>query len=180
MNDVSPTQDCAWGSRNPGYNCSHSPYSGIPELVPNPEAANSSLGRFGTFMMNKGRRMAEFVDGTSKTAAISEIRKVPGQDTRGVLHFGAGCLYMHDYPPNFIELRDRSRYCGDTVDYAPCQATTQDWRGAWRHFARSAHPGGVNLMMVDTSVRFISDTVDEWAWRALATPTGGETISSEI
>ena len=44
--------------------------------------------------------MGEFVDGTSKTAAVSEIRNIQGEDTRGVLHFGAGVLYMHDFPPN--------------------------------------------------------------------------------
>jgi prepilin-type N-terminal cleavage/methylation domain-containing protein len=180
MNDTSPTQDCAYTGLNPGYNCNHGSYSGIPELGKNPDAPNSSLGRFGTFMMNKGRRMAEFTDGTSKTAAICEVRKVPGEDTRGVLHFGAGCLYMHDYPPNFIGLPDRTRYCVQNVDYAPCQNTQDQWRGQWRHFARSAHTNGVNLMMVDTSVRFVSDSVDEWLWRALASPNGGETVSGEI
>ena len=180
MNDTSPTQDCAYASLNPGYACTAHKYAGIPELVPNPEAANSSLARFGTLMMNKGRRMAEFIDGTSKTAAVCEVRTVSGQDTRGVLHFGAGCLYMHDYPPNFVGLPDRSRYCGDLLDFAPCQPAAQEWRGAWRHFARSAHSGGVNLMLVDTSVRFVSDSVDEWYWRALATPTGEEAVSSEL
>jgi prepilin-type N-terminal cleavage/methylation domain-containing protein len=180
MNDTSPTQDCAYASLNPGFSCSIHKYSAIPELVPNPEARDSSLARFGTFMMNKGRKMAEFEDGTSKTAAVCEIRKVPGLDTRGVLHFGAGCLYMHDYPPNFLGLPDSSRYCGDQLDYAPCRPATKEWRGAWRHFARSAHPGGVNLMMVDTSVRFVSDSIDEWTWRWLATARGGEVVPESI
>lgn len=180
MNDTSPTQDCAYGSLNPGYGCTVRKYTGIPELVPNPEAPNSSLARFGAFMMNKGRKLSEFEDGTSKTAAICEIRTVPGEDTRGTLHFGTGVMYMHDYPPNFLTLKDRSRYCIDEPSFAPCQTGQFEWRGQWRHFARSAHQGGVNLMMVDTSVRFVSDSVDEWTWRYIATPRGSETTNYEI
>ena len=123
--------------------------------------------------------MSEFEDGTSKTAAVSEVRKVQGQDTRGVLHFGAGCLYMHDYPPNFVQLPDRSRYCQPT-DYAPCQVSDSEWRGRWRHFARSAHPGGVNVMMADTSTRFISDSIDDATWQALATPKGAEVVDNSF
>jgi prepilin-type N-terminal cleavage/methylation domain-containing protein len=181
MNDTSPTQDCAFSAMNPGYGCSHPKYSGIVELVPNPEAENSSLARFGTFMMNKGRKLSEFEDGTSKTVAVSEVRTVPGQDTRGTLHFAAGVLYMHDYPPNYVSLPDRSRWCSEQeADYAPCQPIPagSDWKGAWRHFSRSAHPGGVNSMNVDTSVRFVSDSIDEWAWRAMSTPRGGEVINN--
>jgi prepilin-type N-terminal cleavage/methylation domain-containing protein len=136
MNDPSPTQDCAFHQLNPGFNCTHGnyqQYGGITELIPNPDAQGSSLARFGTFMMNKGRRMAEFTDGTSKTAAVCEIRKVPGQDTRGVLHFGAGSLYMHDWPPNFNGPRDSTRHCVADVYYAPCQIASQEWRAKWRH-----------------------------------------------
>jgi hypothetical protein len=180
MNDTSPTQDCAFASLNTGYNCKVQKYAGIPELVDNPEAINSSLARFGAFMMNKGRKLSEFEDGTSKTAAISEIRTVPGEDTRGTLHFGTGVMYMHDYPPNLPPpLKDLTRYCVDETN-APCRRSGQEWRGEWRHFARSAHNGGVNLMMVDTSVRFVADSVDEWTWRWISTPRGGETTNTEI
>ncbi|MBQ9874667.1 MAG: DUF1559 domain-containing protein [Thermoguttaceae bacterium] len=44
--------------------------------------------------------------------------------------------------------------------------------------ARSNHSGGVNAAMADGSVRFVSDTVDLGAWRALATVSGGETTTS--
>lgn len=87
---------------------------------------------------------------------------------------------MHDYPPNFLALKDRSRYCVDEPSFAPCQMGQFEWRGQWRHFARSAHNGGVNLMMVDTSVRFVADSVDEWTWRYISTPRGGETPTAEI
>ena len=75
-------------------------------------------------MINKGRKMSEFNDGTSKTAAISEVRNIEGKDTRGVLHFGAGVLYMHDFPPNYEgTIKERTRYCLN-VDFAPCQQSS--------------------------------------------------------
>ncbi len=40
--------------------------------------------------------------------------------------------------------------------------------------ARSHHPGGVNTLMGDGSVRFIRETIDLSTWRALATIRGGE------
>jgi prepilin-type processing-associated H-X9-DG protein len=185
MNDTSPTQDCAYASLNPDYNCmQHKYWPTAPKQ--NPEAPLSSLSRFGTFMMNKGRKMSEFEDGTSKTAAVSEVLTIPGTegsstngDTRGTLHFGAGCLYMHEFAPNFAgnsDLNwDLTRYCVYT-DTAPCKGT--DWKGDWRHGARSAHNGGVNMMMVDTSVHFVSDDIDLDNWKAMSTPRGNEVVSS--
>ena len=40
--------------------------------------------------------------------------------------------------------------------------------------ARSAHAGGVNLLLADSSVRFVSNSIDVNTWRALATRAGGE------
>jgi prepilin-type N-terminal cleavage/methylation domain-containing protein len=40
--------------------------------------------------------------------------------------------------------------------------------------ARSNHPGGVNLVMGDGSLRFASDTISQAVWRGLGTRNGGE------
>jgi prepilin-type N-terminal cleavage/methylation domain-containing protein/prepilin-type processing-associated H-X9-DG protein len=45
--------------------------------------------------------------------------------------------------------------------------------------ARSYHPGGVNVLLGDGSVRFVKDTVDGSTWRALGTASGGEVISAD-
>jgi hypothetical protein len=191
MNDTSPTQDCAYAHLNPSYGCTtHKYFPVATDPRANPESPNSSLSRFGTFLVNKGRKMTEFEDGTSKTAAVCEVLTIPGTvgttlngDTRGVMHFGAGAMYMHDVTPNFIDanniLIDQTRYCVGNYS-APCKDTSQDWKGAWRHFARSAHTNGVNLMMVDTSVHFVSNDVDEDLWKSISTPRGEEAVTATL
>ena len=40
----------------------------------------------------------------------------------------------------------------------------------------SAHTGGVNVLLGDGSVRFVTDTIDLPTWRALGTRNGGEVL----
>jgi prepilin-type processing-associated H-X9-DG protein len=44
--------------------------------------------------------------------------------------------------------------------------------------ASSNHPGGVNVLFMDGSVRFVKSSVNYRAWYAIATPSGGEPVSS--
>lgn len=43
--------------------------------------------------------------------------------------------------------------------------------------ARSRHPGGVNAMMTDGSVRFFRNGIDPAVWHALGSRSGGEVVS---
>ena len=45
--------------------------------------------------------------------------------------------------------------------------------------AKSNHPGGVNVGLLDGSVRFVKNTVDAGAYGALGTRAGGEVISAD-
>jgi prepilin-type N-terminal cleavage/methylation domain-containing protein len=59
---------------------------------------------------------------------------------------------------------------------SPCWQT-----GDWFHLvtpASSYHPGGVQVGLMDGSVRFVSESVDWNAWRALGTRAGGESIAA--
>jgi prepilin-type N-terminal cleavage/methylation domain-containing protein/prepilin-type processing-associated H-X9-DG protein len=44
--------------------------------------------------------------------------------------------------------------------------------------ARSRHPGGVNALFMDGSVKFARDAVNLAVWRALSTRSGGEVVGS--
>ena len=132
----------------------------------------SSLWAFGAYRVNEGLALRKCRDGTSKTAAISEIIRVPGKDTRGALHYGPAVMYMHDFTPNTTE-HDSTHHCVNASN-APCQPNEQTWQGGWTQAARSNHQGGVNMAYLDGSVRFVSDDVDQVIYWAIATTSGGE------
>lgn len=43
--------------------------------------------------------------------------------------------------------------------------------------AKSLHPGGVNLLLGDGSVRFVSNSIDRQVWWGVGTRDGGENVS---
>jgi len=45
--------------------------------------------------------------------------------------------------------------------------------------AQSNHPGGVNVLMADGSVKFVKDTINQRSWMAIGTRALGETISND-
>lgn len=148
----------------------------------------------GVFYMASSTRFADITDGASNTVAFAE--RTLGQGTDAVpepsetlileLPFGpdptpSACstpasgnwnaergakwilgnygntLYNHCYPPNAVSW--------DCMDQRQQKS---------RMTARSRHPGGVTVLLCDGSVRFVSQTIDLAAWRALATRAGGE------
>ncbi len=62
---------------------------------------------------------------------------------------------------DFTSMRD-----GETITLPTYAAIT----------ARSYHPGGVNALLMDGSVRFVKDSIQQNVWRALGTRAGGEAI----
>jgi prepilin-type N-terminal cleavage/methylation domain-containing protein/prepilin-type processing-associated H-X9-DG protein len=155
----------------------------------------------GTFFEESAMSFRDFLDGSSNTAVFSETLlgngvasasgSPPADPRREVLLLSGGAattagactpgggswwgqrgvrwiqgsygyaLYNHYYPPNAetFDCNNQSRTHALTA-------------------ARSRHPGGVNLLLGDGSVRFLSETVDLALYRALATRAGGEPIGS--
>ncbi len=80
--------------------------------------------------------------------------------------FGATMIYSHTQTPN----RTSCVY----------HDINQDGRGTITMAAASSnHPGGVNLLLMDGSVRFVKSVVNYRPWYALATPNGAEALSSD-
>lgn len=70
-----------------------------------------------------------------------------------------GTSYVHNMLPN-------ERSCW--------RWTGEDWNGDTLQTAASEHPAGVNVSLVDGSVRFVSENVKDLAWWALGTRNGNE------
>ena len=137
-------------------------------------------GLAGVFYINSKTKVRDFTDGTTQTAMICEIILTPGDtslpewqhDMRGVMHYPEGCLYHHNNTPNTLSPDwIREAYCNNINKLAPCVgAYSSAGNRRLTLNARSRHPGGVNLLLGDGSVRFIDDSIELDIWRALATP----------
>jgi prepilin-type N-terminal cleavage/methylation domain-containing protein/prepilin-type processing-associated H-X9-DG protein len=80
--------------------------------------------------------------------------------------FCGGMMYSHTNLPNRLACQ--------------YQDIGQDGRATITgNNASSNHPGGVNVLFMDGSVRFIKSSVNYLPWYAIATPDGGETITSD-
>jgi prepilin-type N-terminal cleavage/methylation domain-containing protein/prepilin-type processing-associated H-X9-DG protein len=80
--------------------------------------------------------------------------------------YGATMIYSHTQTPN----RTSCVY----------HDINQDGRGTITMIgASSNHPGGVNVLFMDGSVRFVKSSVYYQTWYAIATPRKGEAVSSE-
>jgi type II secretory pathway pseudopilin PulG len=155
----------------------------------------------GVFFVNSHVKFSQITDGTSKTALMSEstlgVPSSTGHDPRFDYKFflsapltDSACaitplwnvsnprgfawvngeyrcaMYNHYYPPNH-KLPDCIGVMiggGLQLEYTPF---------GWRT-ARSLHPGGVNLLLADSSVQFVTDSIDAAIWKALSTREGGE------
>jgi prepilin-type N-terminal cleavage/methylation domain-containing protein/prepilin-type processing-associated H-X9-DG protein len=141
----------------------------------NPGGVVNSANLNGIFYALSRTRLTDVTDGTSNTAMTSEIILSPDvvdHDIRGRYFNPAhgGVLFSTRIPPNTL-VPDQFDWCSSQpVPRAPCI-----WTGVNMFLsARSYHTGGVNLGLADGSVRFISDSVDPVAYKALGSRNGGE------
>jgi len=153
----------------------------------------------GPFHPLSSYRLKDLADGTSKTAAFSEVAKKgqwvqrPGNTSPNQAAFEAWCEqlnppgamfsavgrygwltgegYRHVFGPN------APRACQEYFD--PMDHIYGVNMGSWPrqlNDAASFHPGGVNMLFFDGSVQFIKDGVNRAVYRGLGTRAGGETI----
>lgn len=79
--------------------------------------------------------------------------------------------YNHCTTPN------RSEYACSFDEFVVTEHSKTSHFGSFP--ATSSHPGGVNVMMMDGSVRFVRDAIDLGVWRGSSTRSGGEVLPSD-
>ena len=98
------------------------------------------------------------------------------QPTRGVKwHYGAPghSMYNHRRPPN-----DKGYDCRGGLPHS--DKSDPDWNYLSLNItSRSRHPGGVNSLLGDGSVRFLKNSTAVVVWQALGSRNGGEVVSGD-
>ncbi|SIO23182.1 prepilin-type N-terminal cleavage/methylation domain-containing protein/prepilin-type processing-associated H-X9-DG domain-containing protein [Singulisphaera sp. GP187] len=140
------------------------------------------------FYMSYGASFAEIIDGTSNTLAMLEMRQTPSPsgnpqatDRRGRLWNDDSACYQVStrFGPN-SRLPDLSVCVHDPGQGIPCINDTDSTHSLTFYMgARSRHPGGVNGLLCDGSVRYFKDSIALPPWQGLSTMRGGEVISSD-
>jgi prepilin-type processing-associated H-X9-DG protein len=119
----------------------------------------------------------DITDGSAGTLMFSEVVQGQEGDLRGYTWWGYGAGFFTYLAPNSSEpdVMARSNYCVSSVgDNPPCGVQTST-----RHItvaSRSRHPGGVNSAFCDGAVRFVSNDIQLYVWRAMSTSEGGEVV----
>jgi prepilin-type N-terminal cleavage/methylation domain-containing protein/prepilin-type processing-associated H-X9-DG protein len=157
--------------------------------VPTSSPLTTKPGRsvFNVFGMD--RTPAKVRDGLSKTVLASEVISSGGGGTsryldgRGTWWLDQGVMYSHYLPPNAPQ---NDPYNGDNIGETaesrkPGLVMTQTVPGGWpavMNAARSYHPGGVNAVLCDGSVRVVEDMISSNVWTAFGSMDGGEVSES--
>jgi prepilin-type processing-associated H-X9-DG protein len=130
------------------------------------------------------RRTASVSDGLSNTVAMSEVISGPdgSSDNRGVwFHPWMGTMFTGRHGPNTSTpdhlWSGSADYCV-TRKESPCQANAPDW-STHEVYARSRHSGGVNCLLADGSVRFVSNSIAIPTWQAALSIDGGEVLGTD-
>lgn len=131
----------------------------------------------------RSSRIADVSDGTSNTLMIAENRRAidsPDVDTRGDIwnDDSIGYAFMTISTPNST-VADNPRGC--PTDPAMMQAMTEagipcNATGGWVQASRSMHTGGVQVLLCDGSVRFVSENINLATWKSLGTVGSREVI----
>ncbi len=134
------------------------------------------------FGANRGARMGQISDGSSKTMVFGEC--VTGYPARGMFWTcgpGRGILFTQETPnssaPDVLDPDNCTPGSNHPEINRPCRPTSDI---AWRDStaaARSVHPSGVHILMADGSTHFVSNDIDLEMWRGMTT-MGGEEAKS--
>ena len=124
-----------------------------------------------------GAKFRDITDGTSNTLAMMEILKAPTStnDRRGWIWNDEGDSYpvYTRVGPNSSS-PDLVQDCNHEPNRLPCTGGITS--NSQSIASRSLHTGGVQVLLCDGAVRFVSENIDLPTWQSLSSMGGGEVI----
>ncbi|MEW4564805.1 DUF1559 domain-containing protein [Bremerella sp. JC770] len=138
----------------------------------------SDQGEPSPFNLHFGAQFRDITDGTTNTLAMMEMLKPAStaKEFRAWIWNDEPNAYMlmTRVNPNSSVSDQNSEYCVDEPGRLPCVVVSDD--GDSSVTSRSMHPGGVQVLLCDGSVRFVSETISLPTWQALSSMGGGEVL----
>jgi len=116
--------------------------------------------------------IASITDGTSNTLLVGEV--LPAQTADSNFWNYNGSSFGTTVPINWVTLRPT---CADGATWG-----STDWQCRYSYASKglkSKHPGGVNALFCDGSVKFLKNTIALPTYCALGSKNGGEVVSSD-
>ncbi|WP_406698632.1 DUF1559 domain-containing protein [Singulisphaera sp. Ch08] len=137
-------------------------------------SAAPNPGIRGLFYSDLSVGLSGIKDGSSNTAAVGESFQRTYSANWGTwwgagIHTAVHGLVLPPTSTSYPQYLPNGKYNN--------AANTQKLPYAWT--MGSKHPGGMNMLFGDGSVRFIKDTINPATWYAIQTIAGGEVISSD-
>jgi prepilin-type N-terminal cleavage/methylation domain-containing protein/prepilin-type processing-associated H-X9-DG protein len=181
--DIGPPYSGGLSLGNYGYACSVDGYHNAASSC----VADSPTGRRPAIYINSKTGFAEITDGTSNTVIFSEMVSGPAPAMNPDPDADARGLWSDSMPGSFSGLLSPNSSAGDQCmsncvvgpDTPVVMPHVNSPWGHWANAARSRHPSGVNVCMVDGSVHFVTNSIDINLWQALISANGAETVSIE-
>ena len=160
---------------------------GISSFLTQGPIGSSPGARVAPFFLSYGASIAEITDGTTNTLAMMELIQTESPKTPpgGVSTLDRRARIWNDDSACY-QISTRLGPNSQAPDYGRCvhtplKAPCIDATDTANHYigSRSRHPGGINALLCDGSVRFFKDSINLASWQALSTKGSGEIISSD-
>jgi prepilin-type N-terminal cleavage/methylation domain-containing protein/prepilin-type processing-associated H-X9-DG protein len=197
-NPAVPGDVNGWARGNYGANAGYEDYDHVAGGATYKTSSKNVAGAAGLVSVpvmssNYGARYRDVLDGLSNTIFVAELRAgLTSLDPRGVWAMGfpgasivnGGRSSYNPSPNNKLggipddggdELEDGGLYCSPAAAAQGMGCTTVG-NLMTSAMSRSLHPGGVNVVLGDGSVRFISDNINELTWCRLQSAKDGQVI----